>query len=136
MKVRSSFVSNSSSSSYVIGVARVTDEEKLEKFCRENGLDEEVYTTKEALEAKGWSKPTRTYGDKTYFSCEAFNGDEVSVLMDTEKDEKFVTISDCQSIEEDENGPVDPGGYDSAILDLKEEHGVTNIEVSCGYGLI
>jgi len=38
MKIRNGFVSNSSSSSFIIGIARVSDEEKLNKYIKDNNI--------------------------------------------------------------------------------------------------
>lgn len=137
MKIRTGFVSNSSSSSYVIGVARVTDEEKLKAFIEEHKLqyDANIYTTEEAINAGGWSPPTTKIGDKTYFCCEAFDCNEVRIEIDPEKNEKFVSFYHCDDIMEDEDGPVEPDVIeDGGIYSLTEEHGVTDIKVSEGYG--
>lgn len=135
MKIRTGFVSNSSSSSYVICVGRVIDEEKLKAFCDSNGLNAEIYTTKEALDSSGWSRPITKYGDKTYFRCESFDDNQVSIEIDPEADEKFVSICHCQDIGEDEDGPIEPDEImDGGIYSLGEEHGVTNIETAEGYG--
>ena len=135
MKVRSGFVSNSSSSSYVICVAKVTDEEKLRAFCEMHNLDCEVYTTEEALNYDGWNRKTTKRGDKTYFYNESFDGNEVSIEMDTEANEKLVSLSYYEDIMEDEDGPVEPDFIeDGGIYSLKEENGVTDINVTQGYG--
>jgi len=39
MKIRNGFVSNSSSSSFIIGVAEVTDVDKLKKYAEDNNLN-------------------------------------------------------------------------------------------------
>ena len=38
MKIRNGFVSNSSSSSFIIGIARISDEDKLKKYISENNI--------------------------------------------------------------------------------------------------
>ena len=50
MKKRLGFVSNSSSSSFIIGIARVTDEKKFRKFLDSNGIEDiEINTVKNLL---------------------------------------------------------------------------------------
>lgn len=135
MKVRFGFVSNSSSSSYVICVARVVDEEELRKFLDEHKLDAEIYTTKEALEAEEWNKPVSKSGDASYFRCSSFDGNEVSIKMDLSKEEKFVSLHYGEDIEEDEDGPIEPDEIeDGGIYSLSEEHGVMDIQTAEGYG--
>lgn len=132
MKLRYGFVSNSSSSSYVICVAKVIDEEKLNKFLNQYSLDAEIYNTQEAINYKG---PVRKCGDDLYFQCESFNGDTVSIKMDLSKDEKYVSIYYGQDIDEDENGPVEPAVIeDGGIYSLSQEHGVIDIHTSEGFG--
>ncbi len=137
MKLRYGFVSNSSSSSYVICVAKVIDEEKLNKFLEQYSLDAKIYTTQEIINYKGWNRLglVRKCGNDLYFQCESFNGDTVSIKMDSTKDEKFVSIYYGQDIDEDENGPVEPAVIeDGGIYSLSQEHGVIDIHTSEGFG--
>lgn len=136
MKLRYGFVSNSSSSSYVICVAKVIDEEKLNKFLEQYSLDAKIYTTQEIINYKGWNRPVMKCGDDLYFQCESFNGDTVSIKMDSNKDEKYVSIYYGQDIDEDEYGPVEPAVIeDGGIYSLSQEHGVIDIHTSEGLKL-
>jgi len=58
MKKRLGFVSNSSSSSFIIGIARVTDEKKLRKYINSKGLEDIQISTVEDM-VKMWSFTAR-----------------------------------------------------------------------------
>ena len=136
MKLRIGFVSNSSSSSYVIAVGRVTNQKKLEQVCQEFKLNPEFYTTEEILKDEGWNSPLSKTGDNLYFKEEAFDGNQIRIPIDPSKDELFVRFSDCDDCDENDWGEtLEPDDYDfTKIWDLKEEHGIIDIEATCGCG--
>jgi hypothetical protein len=78
-------VSNSSSSSFIIGLGIITDKEQLDKVNESNKSarrwDEvlSLYPIADVISGdhNGWSGGYRACSDSYY--CEAFNGDEVSV---------------------------------------------------------
>ena len=133
-KIRLGFVSNSSSSSYIIGVGKLIDETAFDIYCKKNGIDYEVRTTKEILEHKSrWSNVKRVIGNKTYFVQQAFDSNEVSLQIDPYADEKFVSIYHCEDMESNEDGEID---YDidsnyfnitgQAIFDISKEKSIEN----------
>jgi hypothetical protein len=96
MKIRSGFVSNSSSSSYIIGVGKVVDREKLESYLKEHKIDKsdyEIVTTRELVDSTSWKYIFR----KDKLIVEAFNGDEVSINVNTNKDDTYITIYVCNN---------------------------------------
>jgi len=137
MKIRLSFVSNSSSSSYVIAVARITNKEEFENLYKNSGIDYELYTTKEALNTEpSWHCPVyrNKREDKVYFKEEAFDGNEAMIEIDPAKDELFVRLSDNRDIEEDDEGAIEPADYDSKIFELEGKDFVEKFNFACGYG--
>lgn len=142
MKVRQGFVSNSSSSSFIIGVGKVIDEDKITSYCKENGIDFEIMTVKEILEYKGWSSVKRERQNKTFFVNKSFDGSDVSCEIDVNAlDEKYISVDYCQDIDESEDGdtnynvdPDDFGETGSAIFGIGEQNGVTKFDSAYGAG--
>lgn len=93
MKVRHGFVSNSSASSFIIGIAIVKDVEKCKKYIEDNEFDKnrdlELFTYKEIKENKRWSV---TIDKGKSISVESFDGAVVSVDVKDLKDEDNVLI--------------------------------------------
>lgn len=142
MKIRSGFVSNSSSSSYIIGVGRVADETALVEYCNKNHIDYKIVTTKEILEFKfNWSYIKRVINEMTYLVNNAFDGNEVMLEIDPNINEKFVSINHSEEMEESEDGEtnydIDSGYFNKtgqAIFDIASCSFVKNWEVSYGAG--
>ena len=140
MKVRVGFVSNSSSSSYIIGVGKLVDEKAFVEYCTKNNIEYDIMTTKEILDFNNkWKSVIRVRGDKTYFVKDAFDGNEVQVEINPNADEKFVSIHHSEDINESEDGEtnydVDSDSFDSsgqAVLDIEEEDFVE--DWNCSYG--
>lgn len=81
MKVRSCFVSNSSSSSFIMGCGIVINEDALDKYVKEHNItDLEVESVKNLLsgEYSSWSANVSEYR----LSVESFTYDEVSVVIE------------------------------------------------------
>jgi len=149
MKVRTGFVSNSSSSSYIIGVGKLTDSDKFLGFCAKNGIaDHSILTTKEIIESgtSNWNSHVRRRGEKTYFMCDSFDGNEVSIEIDPDGNELFVMIhfygdegDSCFSDKDDwdPNYDIDSDFFDAseqAIFDIGEDCGVEDFTCTCGAG--
>lgn len=89
MKIRNGFVSNSSSSSYIIGIAIVKDIEKCKTYITDNKIDDEVKlsTFKELKDTEPWEVNIRK--DKS-IEIESFDGAIVSVNIEDLKDNDYV----------------------------------------------
>jgi len=141
MKIRKGFVSNSSSSSYIIGVGKLVDEKAFVEYCTKNYIiDYNIMTTKEILEfTNKWRSVKTTIGDKTFFKKEAFDGNEVMVEINPSIEEKFVSVYHGEDIEENEDGEtnydIDSDSFNNsglAVLGIEEEDFVEDWD--CIYG--
>lgn len=82
MKYRLGFVSNSSSSSFIIGYAKVIDSTKFMNWVEKNNIKNiSLLTTKEILSTKG-----------DLFKIESFRDDALVVPISVDKNEVFVIV--------------------------------------------
>lgn len=136
MKIRSDFVTNSSSSSFICCFARIADEEKAKKILEQYKNDIKIYTAQEVLqEIKHYDK---------YWLNGWLDRDWAGVYMTPDKDyiqnymdNRFVVLKDSEEIYADEDGyvdyDVDLSDFDTSIIDqITEENGFADIE--CQYG--
>lgn len=146
-KIRSGFVSNSSSSSFIIGLGRVVDIEKAMK-AKTEFPELEIDTLHNLTEGK-WSEVVYRDG-RVRLDCEYGNSREVSVIADKEKDKDsfFAKVSIHNNEGDDEEGSeffgaVYDGGSISSdyfggqekYLSLNEEdHGIANYDSTYGCG--
>jgi len=82
MKIRNGFVSNSSSSSFIIGIAKINDLNKLREYMKNKGInadyDLSILSKVDILNNKPWQMDIRN----GKASIESFNGDYVKVDID------------------------------------------------------
>lgn len=128
MKFRSSFVTNSSSSSYIICFARIADKEKADKIIKEYNLD--VLTKKDVEHEMRWGG----YLGADWAGAALY--DTKSVLNE-HPDDNFIIIED--RIEADYDEDCEPiYDYDfvmnEAIDAITEENGFADIECAEGEG--
>jgi len=95
MKIRNSFVSNSSSSSFIIGVAKVNDLEQAKLLQEKSKWDCEIISTTQILESKTEFVSKSFYGKPNTYCIEAFNGSDVRFVINPEKEEYWLAFYYC-----------------------------------------
>jgi hypothetical protein len=85
MKIRNGFVSNSSSSSFIIGIARVSDEEKLNKYIKDNNISNVDIVDLDYIK-KAWDINIRNNS----ISLESFMTDVTTKIISD--DDKFILL--------------------------------------------
>lgn len=135
MKCRSSFVTNSSSSSYIVCFARIADEEKAKKILDEYN-DFDVYTAQEVLneiDESRWSN----WLEADWAGVDATPSKEYIM---SHMDSRFIVHEHCQDVYVDEDGYADYDVYyedfynTEAIDQITEENGFADIDIQYGAG--
>lgn len=128
MKIRTDFVTNSSSSSYIICFARIADEEKANKIIKKHNLS--VFDVDGVNEEKNWC------GDLGADYCGAIIYG-VDKILEAHPNDKYIIIEDSNDAEYDDDGdPIyDDSFYmDDAISEITEENGFADIDTAYGEG--
>ena len=129
MKIRIDYVTNSSSSSYIICFARIANEEKASKIIEKYDL--------EVLDVDGVNDEKNWLGELGASWCDAtIYG--VNDILERYPDGKFIVIQDRNDAyyDEDTDEPIydDEFEMDEAISEITEENGFANIDSAYGEG--
>ena len=130
MKIRTDFVTNSSSSSYIICFARIADEEKAKKIIEKHNL--RVFDVNDVNYKRRWT------GDLGADWCGAIIYGVDSVLA-AHPDDNYIIIEDSNDAYYDEDNDWEPiYDYDfemnDAIDEITKENGFADIECAEGEG--
>ena len=104
MKIRSGFVSNSSSSSFIVGVGKVEDKTKFQKYLKANKLELDQYDFKilSVKELKEKQEALKKEGKPWYWLPYQINSYSELVITGARNDEPEVRIPLDEMKDEDE----------------------------------
>lgn len=136
LKIRKSFVTNSSSSSFIICFARIEDKEKAQKIIDryKEDVDLKVYSGKECLDKMQHSR-WRNWLEWDWAGIDATPSED---YINKHIDDNFIVIEDYSDIEDPEWGDYDwdESDHDSKAIEaidaITKENGFTDID--CQYG--
>lgn len=127
-KFRNGFVTNSSSSSFIICFARIEDEEKANEIIKKFDLEDCINTYDEVNEQSCFGCIGADWANATIWLGDKFN---------SHPDSKFIVITDSNGADYDENGEPEYDydlTMDDAINAITEENGFVDIETAVGEG--
>lgn len=128
MKIRKDYVTNSSSSSYIICFARIKDEDKARPIIEKYNLD--VFDVNGVKKEMYWGELGADWAGAIIWGADK--------ILENHPDDKFIIIDECLDAEYDDEG--DPiYDYDFTVNDeiseITEENGFANIDVAEGEGM-
>ena len=127
MKIRTDFVTNSSSSSYIICFARIADEEKAKKIIEKHKLD--VLSSSDVKHEMRWGELGADWAGATLYGTDK--------ILQAHPNDKYIIIEDSNEADYDENyEPLYNYNFDmnDAIDEITEENGFTDIDCAEGEG--
>lgn len=150
MKKRLGYVSNSSSSSFLIGCGKIKDKEAFEEFLVDKNIKDMVHIIS-TDEIKAGSDRYFHYNPKnSEFEIESFMGNIVSCKIDSSKKENYFFFEECPGDDSDfsiynENGEWEGYNYDidasffenceaGRLFDLYDCSNIEDLDVAYGAG--
>lgn len=127
MKIRADFVTNSSSSSYIICFARIADEEKAKKIIEKHDL--RVFDVNDVKHEMRWGELGADWAGATLWGTDK--------ILEAHPDDKYIIIEDSNGADYDED--CEPIYYynfamNDAIDEITEENGFADIDCVEGEG--
>lgn len=132
MKIRNDFVTNSSSSSYIICFARIEDEEKAQRIIDKHNID--VLNEKDVRHEMYWGELGADWAGACIWDADK--------ILKAHPDDKYIILEECNDAvecwDEETDGYYVDYDYDFAVNDviddIIEENGFTNIRIAEGEG--
>lgn len=132
MKIRTDFVTNSSSSSYIICFARIANEEKAKEIINKHNIA--ILSEKDVRHEMRWGELGADWAGACIWNADSIlkehPNDKYIILEDwNDADEGWDEETDTYCIDYSYNFEVD-----DAIEDITEENGFADIEIAEGEG--
>lgn len=132
MKIRLDYVTNSSSSSYIICFARIADEEKAKTIIDKHNIA--ILTEKDVRHEMRWGELGADWAGACIWDADR--------ILKAHPDDKYIILEDWNDAfevwEEETDDYYVEYDYDfevnDAIEDITEENGFANIEIAEGEG--
>ena len=127
MKIRTDFVTNSSSSSYIICFARIADEEKAKPIIDQYNLD--VLSASDVKHEMRWGDLGADWAGATLYGTDK--------ILQAHPDDKYIIIEDYIEADYDEDyEPIYDYDFEmnDAIESITEANGFANIDCAEGEG--
>ena len=132
MKIRTDFVTNSSSSSYIICFARIADEEKAKAIIDKHDID--ILSVEDVRHEMRWGELGADWAGVCIWSADR--------ILKEHPDDKYIILEECNDAfevwDEDSDDYYVEYDYDfevnDVIEDITEENGFANIEIAEGEG--
>ena len=128
MKIRTDFVTNSSSSSYIICFARITDESKAKPIIDKYDLD--ILSAKDVRDEMRWGELGADWAGATLWGTDK--------ILNAHPNDKYIIIEDRIEADWDDESEEDIFYYgfsmNAAIDAITEENGFADIDCAEGEG--